>query len=85
MTKSIKNACSRQRKPPALPPSSPEVSRFEMNGKDNMPDGHTVPNGIEPHQNIEDHPKLIQADTVTGHSLTLNFLVSCLINVYLFL
>lgn len=65
LTKGIKNACSRQRKPQALPPSSPEVSRIEMNGKDNLLDGHTVPNGIEPHQNIEDHPKL--TDTVTGH------------------
>ena len=58
-------------KPPAIPPSSPEMARPEMNGKDGMVDGHPViGNGsIDPHQNIEDHPKLTQADTVTGLTL----------------
>jgi hypothetical protein len=72
-TKGIKSHFVRTPKLPALPPSSPEVSRPEMNGKDSMADGHPViGNGsIDTHQNIEDHPKLTITDTVTGLTIIL--------------
>lgn len=77
IAKSIKGRLVTKPKPPALPPSSPEVSRFDMNGKDSMVDGHQVIgiNGSIDPQNFDDHPKLTIQDTVTGHSLT-HFLTS---------
>ena len=73
LAKGIKSHFVRTPKLPALPPSSPEVSRPEMNGKDSMADGHPViGNGsIDTHQNIEDHPKLTITDTVTGLTIIL--------------
>ncbi|XP_063429093.1 sodium channel protein para-like isoform X4 [Mytilus trossulus] len=67
IAKSIKGRLVTKPKPPALPPSSPEVSRFDMNGKDSMVDGHQVIgiNGSIDPQNFDDHPKLTIQDTVT--------------------